>query len=152
MDSESSEAVLVLADELEERGDPRAELVRAQLHGRDHGELLRTHWREWVGDLEPESALLRWKWGHLIEVGVSAAPARLDAGGPALEADSKSSSRGSRWARGAESRVAELSEGCATLICFQGRSSRTRSRWSRPCRWTSTARAPSAFPHWSLRG
>ena len=75
MDFESSEAVLVLADQLEERGDPRAELVRAQLQGREHSELLRTHWREWVGDLEPESALLRWKWGHLVEVGVRAAPA-----------------------------------------------------------------------------
>lgn len=75
MDFESSEAVLVLADQLEERGDPRAELVRAQLQGREHSELLRTHWREWVGDLEPASALLRWKWGHLVEVGVRAAPA-----------------------------------------------------------------------------
>jgi uncharacterized protein (TIGR02996 family) len=75
MDIESSEAVLVLADELEERGDPRAELVRAQVQGREHGELFREHWSQWVGTLEPRSALLRWKWGHLVEVGVRAAPA-----------------------------------------------------------------------------
>ena len=75
MNLESGDAALVLADDLEEHGDPRAELVRAQLQGREHGELLRAHWGEWVGSLDPKSVLLRWKWGHLVEVGISAAPA-----------------------------------------------------------------------------
>lgn len=75
MELESTEAGLVLADELEDCGDPRAELVRAQVHGLEHSALIREHWSQWVGALEPRSALLRWKWGHLVEVGVKAAPA-----------------------------------------------------------------------------
>ena len=49
MELECNEAS-VLADELEERGDPRAGLVRAQLQGREHDELLRAHWRQWLGE------------------------------------------------------------------------------------------------------
>lgn len=71
---ETEEAGLVLADELEERGDPRCELVRAQLRGGDYRELLQKHWGEWVGSLNARSSLLRWKLGHLVEVGVRAAP------------------------------------------------------------------------------
>ncbi|MFZ5440700.1 MAG: hypothetical protein ACOZQL_11880 [Myxococcota bacterium] len=74
MELENREAMWVLADELEERGDARAALVRAQLSGSEHGALLRSHWTEWVGSLDPRSTLLRWKWGHLIDVGIGAAP------------------------------------------------------------------------------
>ena len=75
MDLESDKAMLVLADELEEGGDPRAELVRAQTLGREYGELLSQHWSQWIGSLKPKETLLRWKRGFLVDVGVSVAPA-----------------------------------------------------------------------------
>lgn len=74
MPTENLAAALVLSDELEERGDPRASLIRAQVHGHDERALLAAHWQTWVGSLEARSVLLRWKWGHLVEVGIGAAP------------------------------------------------------------------------------
>lgn len=65
---------VVLADALEERGDPRAALARAQLDGSDGAALIKTHWAEWVGALDADFTLLRWKWGQLDEVSVRSAP------------------------------------------------------------------------------
>lgn len=71
---EDRRAVAVHADELEEEGDPRAELVRAQLAGQDGAALISQHWSRWVGALAPEKTLLRWQFGHLVEAAFTAAP------------------------------------------------------------------------------
>lgn len=71
---EDARLVAVHADALEEKGDRRAELVRAQLAGQPGEELISRHWSEWVGALPPQSTLLRWKWGHIVEAAVGATP------------------------------------------------------------------------------
>lgn len=47
MELESADAALILADALEERGDPHAELIRAHVYGHEYEALLKEHWREW---------------------------------------------------------------------------------------------------------
>ena len=70
---EDRSAVAVHADELEERGDPRAELVRAQLSGdRERTrELIKAHWSEWIGSIAPSDVLLRWQGGYVAEAALS---------------------------------------------------------------------------------
>lgn len=66
---EDRSAVAVHADELEESGDPRAELVRAQLEGQHERarELIKAHWSEWIGSIAPSDVLLRWERGYVTE-------------------------------------------------------------------------------------
>jgi hypothetical protein len=111
---ESNEAALILADEWEEQGDPRAELTRAQVNGLAYDELLRANWTEWVGALAPKSMLLRWKWGHLIEAGVGAAPTPDDLlRKPTAEFLSRLS-----LGPGVSSRGLERARGLRHLVCF----------------------------------
>lgn len=67
-------SIAVHADELEEKGDPRAALIRAQAAGQSGEALVSQHWSEWVGGLAPEATLLRWELGYLIEASLGAAP------------------------------------------------------------------------------
>lgn len=71
---QNERSIAVYADELEEQGDSRAELVRAQLAGQPGQELIAQHWSEWVGALTPEQVLLRWELGHVVEAAVGSAP------------------------------------------------------------------------------
>ena len=70
---EDRSAVAVHADELEERGDPRAELVRAELtHDKERArELIKAHWSEWVGSIAPREVLLRWQSGYVVEAALT---------------------------------------------------------------------------------
>lgn len=117
MDLESDKSMLVLADGFEERGDPRAELVRAQTLGRDYGELLGKHWSQWIGSLKPQAMLMKWKRGFLVDVAVRVAPDgwRLD------ELLSKPTTEYlSRLALGpnVSSRGLEHARGLRHLVCF----------------------------------
>jgi hypothetical protein len=69
------EAMQVWADELEQTGDARRELVAEQLAGRDGAAVIAAHWAEWVGRLDPKVTLGRWSGPHLAELAVGAAPA-----------------------------------------------------------------------------
>lgn len=69
-----SRSMAVHADELEERGDSRAELVRAQAAGHSGQELITQHWSEWVGELSPKTTLLRWERGYIVEAALAEAP------------------------------------------------------------------------------
>lgn len=76
-DLDAPEALSVFADVLEERGDPRGALMRAQLAGDAArvAELLRVQGRAWLGSLVPEETLVSWKPGHVTEVALrKAAP------------------------------------------------------------------------------
>lgn len=68
------EAMEVWADELEQAGDARRELLAEQLAGRDGAAVIAAHWDEWVGRLDPKRVLCRWHGAHLAELAVGAAP------------------------------------------------------------------------------
>ncbi len=74
-------AVAVFADQLEEQGDPRAELVRAQLAGDvlRAGELIKLHGPQWLGPLKPKDSLLRWKHGFVVDAALRSVPEHLGA-------------------------------------------------------------------------
>ena len=73
---EDRSAVDVHADELEERGDPRAELIRAQVAGHHERarELIKTHWSEWLGAISPDAVLLGWERGYVVEAALRQEP------------------------------------------------------------------------------
>ncbi len=68
------EAKQVRADELEQAGDARSELLRAEATGRDTAALIAARWSEWVGRLDPAKVLCRWSWGNLVDLAIAQAP------------------------------------------------------------------------------
>lgn len=116
-DDEDRDAALVLADELEEHGDPRAALVRAQLTGADTEALVQQHWADWVGALDPKTVLLRWSAGQLREVCVGQAPA----GWTVDELLSRETARGVRrlaLSAAVSSSGVERASALRELVCF----------------------------------
>lgn len=69
-DLEDVAALAVFADGLEERGDPRAHLIRAQLRGDAPAveRLLAAHGQAWLGSIVPGDTLIAWKPGHVTEL------------------------------------------------------------------------------------
>jgi hypothetical protein len=116
---DDQQGLAVRADELEERGDPRAALIRAQLAGHDGAAIITEHWREWVGSLEPKHTLLRWKGGHLEEVAWRAAPDDWSVA-ELIDRDAAQGLR--RVAAGTEHSLAALERAPALrdLVCFGG--------------------------------
>lgn len=73
-DLEDAAAVAVYADQLEERGDPRSELLHVQLDELPGAALVAAHWESWVGALSPERTLLRWRRGFVVEAALHGTP------------------------------------------------------------------------------
>jgi hypothetical protein len=68
--SMSDARLLVLADELTERGDPRGELITVQLAkpgSRREQQLLKTYRRLWLGPIEPNVDEVVWRRGFPVE-------------------------------------------------------------------------------------
>lgn len=119
LDLDDPQALAVRADELEERGDPRAALIRTQLAGQDGAALITEHWREWVGALDPKHTLLRWRGGHLEEVAWRRAPEDWSVA-DLIDRDAAQALR--RIAVGTDHSLAALERAPALrdLVCFDG--------------------------------